>query len=45
MSDDRENETEKLKICGGGLNTGQSPPHTASKEAAVQDHARKCLEK
>ena len=39
------NETEKLKICGRGLNAGRSPPHPPSKEAAILDHARKGLEK
>ena len=39
------NETEKLKICGGGLNAGWSPPHPPSKEAAIPDHAQKGLEK
>ena len=39
------NETEKSKICGGGLNASQSPPHPPSKEVAIPDHARKGLEK
>ena len=33
----------KLKICGGGLNTSQSPPHPPSKEAAVPDAHEKSL--
>ena len=37
------NEMEKLKISGGGLNAGWSPPHPPSKEAAILDHARKGL--
>ena len=47
MSDDRDklNETQKLKICGGGLNASQSPPHPPSKEAAIPDHAREGFEK
>ena len=38
-SDDREklNETQKLKICGGGLNAGWSPSHPPSKKAAIPD--------
>ena len=36
---------KKSKICGGGLNTSQSPPHPPQKEAATPDHARKGLEK
>ena len=41
MSDDHDklNELQKLKICGGGLNAGQSPPHPPSKKAAIPDHA------
>ena len=39
------NETEKSKICGGGLNASQSPPHPLEKEVAVPDHARKGLDK
>ena len=39
------NETEKSKICGGGLNAHQSPPHPPSKEAAAPDHTWKGLEK
>ena len=41
-SDDRDklNETQKLKVCGGGLNAGRSPPHPPSKKAAVPDRAR-----
>ena len=39
------NETEKLKICGRGLNAGWSPPHPQSKEVAILDRARKGLEK
>ena len=42
MSDDRNklNETQKLKICGGGLKAGQSPPHPPSKKAAIPDCAQ-----
>ena len=40
-----KNETEKLKICGGGLNANQSPPHPPSKKAAVPDRTWKGLEK
>ena len=29
----------KSKICGGGLNAGQSPPHPPSKKAAIPDHS------
>ena len=32
-----KNETEKLKICGEGLNASWSPPHPTSKEAAIPD--------
>ena len=39
------NKMEKLKICGGGLNAGRSPPHPPSKEATVLDRVRKGLEK
>ena len=41
MSDDHDklNELQKLKICGGGLNAGQSPPHPPSKKVAIPDHA------
>ena len=39
------NEMEKAKICGGGLNASQSPPHPPSKEAADLDRAWKGLEK
>ena len=35
---------KKSKICGGGLNAGQSHPHPPSKEAAIPHHARKGLE-
>ena len=42
MSDDHDklNETQKLKICGGGLNASWSPPHPPSKKAAILDHAQ-----
>ena len=46
MIDDRDklSETQILKICGGGLNTGWSPPHPPSKKAAIPDHAREGFE-
>ena len=49
MSNDRDkvNETTKiknLKICGGGLNASQSPPHPPSKKTAIPDHSREGLE-
>ena len=46
MSNDHDklNETKKLKICGGGLNAGQSPPHPPSKKVAILDHAREGFE-
>ena len=31
---------QKLKICGGGLNAGQSPPHPPSKKVAILDCAQ-----
>ena len=42
MSDDHDKviETTKiknLKICGGGLNAGRSPPHPPSKKMAIPD--------
>ena len=42
MSDDHDklNELQKLKICGRGLNAGQSPPHPPSKKVAVPDCAQ-----
>ena len=45
-SDDRDNlgETPKIKICGGGLNASQSPPHPPSKKAAILDHSREGFE-
>ena len=36
MSDDRD-KNETPKICGRGLNTGQSPPHPPSKKVAIRD--------
>ena len=30
----------KIKICGGGLNASQSPPHPPSKKAAIPDHSQ-----
>ena len=47
MSDDRNklNEMQKLKICGRGLNTGQSPPHLPSKKAAIPDRTQEGFEK
>ena len=36
---DKLNEMQKLKICGGDLNTGQSPPHPPSKKVAIPDRA------
>ena len=39
------NETEKSKICGGGLNAGRSPRHPPSKEVVILDYAQKGLEK
>ena len=47
MSDDRDklNETPKIKkICGEGLNAGQSPPHPPSKKAAISDHSQEEFE-
>ena len=46
MSNDHDklSETQKLKICGGGLNASQSPPHPPSKKAAVLDHAQEGFE-
>ena len=49
MSDDHDkvNETTKiknLKICGGGINAGWSPPHPPSKKAAILDHSQEWLE-
>ena len=45
MNDDPDklNETQKLKICGGGLNAGRSPPHPPSKKVVIPDHAREGL--
>ena len=47
MSDDRDklDEMQKLKICGGGLNAGWSPPHPPSKKAAIPDCAWEGFEK
>ena len=35
---------QKLKICGGGLNASQSPPHPSSKKAAVPDCSQEGFE-
>ena len=35
---------QKLKICGGGLNAGQSPPQPPSKKAAIPDRSREGFE-
>ena len=35
---------QKLKICGGGLNTGQSPHHPPSKKVSTLDCSREGLE-
>ena len=35
---------QKLKICGGGLNAGQSPPHPPSKKAAITDRTQEGFE-
>ena len=47
MSDDRSkvNETTKIKNCGGGLNTGWSPPHPPSKKVAAPDRSREGFKK
>ena len=34
----------KIKICGRGLNAGQSPPHPPSKKVAILDRAREGFE-
>ena len=44
MSDDCDKLNETPKICGGGLNTGWSPPHPPSKKAAIPDHSREGFE-
>ena len=44
---DEVNETtkiKKLKICGGGLNADQSPPHPPSKKVAIPDRSQEGLE-
>ena len=31
---------KQQKNCGGGLNTGWSPPHPPSKKVAIPDHSQ-----
>ena len=35
---------QKLKICGGGLNAGGSPPHVPSKKVAAPDCSQEGFE-